>query len=267
MQCPTCQTELPSDAQFCGACGAVLRADQGANHGTGPLSAPPRTTPKPSAFQLEPADFVRALEDAAKTAGLSVESEGVDGHRAYFERGQAAGMAPAALERALHRVSLAKLPGAPAAVGLDDTHGVRRGRWLGAVLGINIAALIAGGLAWKWSRPVAESRVELVTHEGRIDKAALSETTATLAEAARGCLERALQREGGADTGDIVLQLTIGLKGELLASAVQKDTLARPDVQACVLKAAQAAAFPAAQGAPVEVRIPLVFHEAGDDVK
>ena len=75
---------------------------------------------------------------------------------------------------------------------------------------------------------------------------------------ARGCYNRALQKNAGA-SGKINVAVQVGASGEVCSAAITTDTVGSPDVSRCVLSRFQGKSFPKPDKGCVTVNIPLNF--------
>lgn len=266
MHCPACATELPDDARFCGGCGQRFGAATPAAVAASPRPVP--TPPSAARFDLVPADFARALSKACDKAALEPPpGPPPSDHPSLFRAAEQAGLTKLDVEKALHLVSMEKLPqSARKAVGVvleDDVPQQGRSLWLPLVLGINAVALLVGFGAFALYEPARERpAVELKVQRGEIDLPALNAALDRFAERAEGCYRRALeQREGLA--GDVTVTLRIDLEGRAAEAGVSRDELRDEGALACILEAARGQVWPKAQTAAVDVDVPLLFSSSG----
>lgn len=269
MKCPSCATELPDDARFCGGCGHRFSSAASSSSTaeapaavSGRIPTPPRDLPQ--RFDLVPEDFARALERACAKAQLPLPPgmSPVD-HASLFQAAEAAGITKVDVEKALHLVSLEKLPAsARKAMGVvleDDVPAQGRSLWLPLVVAINAVALLVGVGAYLLYDPTPErAPIELRPQRGEIDVVALNAALDRLSETAQGCYREALKQDRKL-SGNLVLTLRIGLDGKAESPRVSKDELGHEGAARCIVDAAAQATYPAATGAPVEVDVPLSF--------
>jgi hypothetical protein len=278
VQCPQCSTELPDDARFCGACGHRFdAAPAGAASPAAEPSAPAPPAAEPAAaapaeakeeggqsFDLLPEDFERAFTRACDKAGIEPPAvETPRDHATLFAAAEAAGLEKLDVEKALHRISIEKLPAsARRAMGVvleDEVEPQGRPTWLPLVIGINVVALLIALAAWVLYDPAPERPpVELKPQKGEIDMSALETALDAYAEAAEGCYKAALEKNDKL-AGDVTVTLRIGLDGKVDNPQVTKDDLKDNGALSCMVDAAKAQSFPAAQKAPVDVDVPLMF--------
>lgn len=297
MQCPDCRTELPDDAKFCGACGRRFAPPPSAAEDaplpprastpvSTPVSAPvstPAATPvstpaaspvakltpssplPASSFDLVPADFARALAKACDKAGLLVpQGPPPHDHASLFKAAAEAGLTKLDVEKALHHVSIEKLPAdARKAMGVvleDDMPQQGKPLWLPLVIGINLVALVVGFGAFLFYDPKPQAApVEPRPEPGEIeDMAALSAALDAFAKRAEDCYKEALVKNDKL-AGDVTLTLRIDLEGKVAAASLAKDELRDEGAIACILEAAKAGTYPKALKAPVDVDVPLLF--------
>ncbi len=258
MNCPHCQTALPDDAKFCGACGQTL-------------ATPPPATPTAERSQsfsgtFAPGDFARALDilcaehDQPLPAGDPPHD-----HDSLRQAAEGLGLDKVAIKQALHRVSIEKLtPEERAAFGIvldeDEAPDRSRRRVMAALLsGGALLVLVLGGVLVWWLQDEPPPAPQPVV-EGAIDTAALTQAMDALAGQARECLVEAMQKKALPAT-EVTLGLRIDEQG-----AAQEVTLVPADVDdrvaQCVRTAVEEADFPAAEGAPVDVSVPLTFKSA-----
>lgn len=260
MKCPECATELPDDARFCGACGHRFEAEAAAPE----ASPPPPAEERRQSFDLLPEDFTRALRKACDKAGLEpAEGAQPTDHASLFEAAEQAGITKLDVEKALHHVSIEKLPAsARKAMGVvleDEVEPQGRPLWLPVVVGINVVALVVALVAYLLYDPTPERPpVEMKPQKGEIDMAALNTSLDAFATAAEGCYKAALERDNKL-AGDVTVTLRIGLDGTPTDVSVTKDELRDEGAAACIVEAARAQSYPAAQKAPVDVDVPLLF--------
>lgn len=273
-QCPTCATELPDDARFCGACGYNYAA---APPPTPPLAAPPAAAPPtpPSspkaeagdAFELRAEDFGRAFVRVAELHDVVLPATLPHDHKSLFEAAEAAGLDKLELEKALHRVSIEKLPeDQRRALGIvleEDIEARGRSPWIPLVVVVNViaAVVVVLVLVLRDDTPVRPP-VELKPQQGQIDEAALGPALDAFATAAKACYDAALKNKADLQ-GDVVITLRIDLEGKAQDPTLSKDELGDEAARACILAAAAAQAYPAATVAPVDVDVPLSFAPGG----
>lgn len=270
--CPSCATELPEDARFCGSCG--YRFEASATPAPAPAAAPPAPSPAPAtpsartpsqaaAFALTEADFAKAFERVCESLDLPAPAKAPHDHQTLFAAAQAAGIDKLTVEKALHRVSIEKLPEEQRRkMGIvleEDIEPQGRPAWLVPVVAANVLALLVVVLVLvlRDDTPVRPP-VELKAQQGTIDVDALNTSLDELAGKARACYQAALVEQKNLK-GDVVITLRIGLEGKAEAPSLSVDNLQSSAAAACIVGAAAGQAFPAAQVAPVDVDVPLTF--------
>ena len=230
-----------------------------------PTLPPPATQSPPSSFDLVSADFARALAKACDKAGLAVP-EGLPphDHESLFQAATEVGLTKLDVEKALHHVSIEKLPAdARKAMGVvleDDMPQQGRPLWLPLVIGINAVALVVGFGAFLLYDPAPERPArELRPQQGEIeDMDALGAALDVFAKRAEDCYKEALVNDEKL-AGDVTITLRIDLEGKVAHASLAKDELKDAGATACILEAAKAGSYPKAQKAPVDVDVPLLF--------
>lgn len=267
MQCPACALQLPDDARFCGGCGhrfEPLPANPPTAAERGAAQTPARGATEAPRFELVPEDFARALERACAKAGIAVpRGEPPTDHESLFRGAEAAGLTKLDVEKALHLVSLEKLPvSARKAMGVvleGDVGGAGRPIWLPLVVGINLVALLVGVGAFLLHDAEPERpAIQMPAQKGEIDVDALHQALDQLSQDAQACYREAL-KEDPKLAGALTLTLRIGLDGQAEEARAARDELGHQGAARCILEAARRARYPAARIAPVEVDVPLTF--------
>jgi hypothetical protein len=90
------------------------------------------------------------------------------------------------------------------------------------------------------------------------DTAELRAALAGRARQSQGCYERAL-RQNPTLTGQLMVRVKVGPKGELCTASIASDGLGEPSVASCVLQKFRSASFPAPAGGCAELRVPINF--------
>jgi hypothetical protein len=259
MHCPSCTTELPDDARFCGGCGERFAEAPAAAH----------TAPKPAAapaqrFDLLPEDFARALVKACDKVGIEPPPGAPPSdHPSLFRAAEQAGLTKLDVEKALHLVSIEKLPpSARKAMGVvleDDVPQPGRPLWLPLVLGINAVALLVGiGAFLVYDPKPPRPEAELKPQRGELELSALDAALDGFAARAEDCYRAALEEREGL-MGEVLVTLRIDLEGKAAEAKVARDGLAHEGAVACIVEAARAQPWPRAKIAPVDVDVPLLF--------
>jgi hypothetical protein len=276
--CPQCATELPEEARFCGNCGqrfdgppaqAPAAAAPAAAASTAAPAAAASTAASTAAdngassFQLVAADYGRAFERLCEQRELVAPADLPTDHESYFAAAKALGADKLPTEKALHRVSIEKIPEAQRRkMGIvleDDIEPATRSPWVPVIIAVNVIAAIVIVLVIALQEdPPPRPPMDLKPQKGSIDTGALESAFDAVATAARNCYQAALKSDKTL-AGDVVLTLRIGLDGKAAEARLSKDELNKPEVASCILEAARAQAYPAAENAPVDVDLPLSF--------
>jgi len=257
MRCPSCAIELPDDARFCGGCGKRFESTPPVVVATAPTRTPPA-----SPFALTADDFVRAYERMCERAGVATDGDPPPtDHASLRARATALGVPLVDMEKALHRISVEKLPEEKRramGVVLDgEAAPPTRPLLVPVIVALNAIAIVVGVLAFVW-RGDAAPPVTLPPQPGEIDVDALTRVVDGLAEGARTCAKDLLQRPG-ATGGEVAIAVRIGLDGKTESASVKSSTLDDAGTVECMLALARDAAWPSARVAPVDVEIPLVL--------
>jgi hypothetical protein len=261
MRCPSCAIELPDDARFCGGCGKRFDA-AGVKTPLASQRVTPLGTPSASSFALTADDFARAFERMCAKAGLSPDDAPppVD-HASLRERATSLGIPLVDMEKALHRISVEKLPEEKRrAMGVvldDEAAPPTRPLLVPVIIGLNVVAIVVGLMAFVW-RSDAPAPVTLPPQPGEIDVAALNLVVDGLTRDAQACYQDLLKRRATA-TGEVVLAVRIGLDGKTETTSVKSTSLDDGATVACMLDHAQKASWPEAKIAPVDVEIPFLL--------
>ena len=256
MDCPSCSTSIPNDARFCPECGHKFDA----------LPAAPDPGAKAAAaIDLAPADFARAFSRALKDSGR--DEEGIEGVEPQHDpeslqrAGVAAGLDRKVVQKALHRISMEKLPAdirSKMGIVLDDeVPPPSRRWWLPVVAVVNIAAIAL--VVWAvFFRPPPLPPIAIKPQKGTLDVASLEEPVSALSTAAQACYDEGLKANPKM-TGEVVLTLRVQLDAKVEAT-VAKESLNDATTVGCIVAAVQSQTWPAAKIAPVDVDIPLAFN-------
>ena len=78
------------------------------------------------------------------------------------------------------------------------------------------------------------------------------------AGSARGCYNRALQKNAGA-AGKLTVNVQVGPSGSVCGASIANDTVGSPEVSQCVLQRFQGKSFPKPEQGCVSVAIPMSF--------
>lgn len=271
MHCPQCATELPDDARFCGACGTNIE-QHAASEGPAPApeeaEAGPEHSDGSSAFTLTPEDFGRALVKACEKAELPLPADPLPtDHLTLKAAGEALGLSKLAVEQALHRVSMEKLPPEERrALGVvldDEVEPAGRSSWVPVVVGVNLVAIAIAVVAFLARDTTSRPEIVLPPQQGQLDVAALNEALEPVTEAAQACYRDALKSDAKL-AGEVVLTLRVGLDGKA-AVTTRSASLASESALGCIRAAAESASYPAATIAPVEVDVPFSFSASTTD--
>jgi hypothetical protein len=260
--CPQCATELPEQARFCGSCGYRFDAAPSAA-AAAPASASAPAEEGGASFELVASDYRRAFERLCEQLELVAPAEMPTDHASYFAAAKALGADKLPTEKALHRVSIEKIPEEERRkMGIvleDDIEPAGRSPWVPVIIAVNvIAAIVIVLVVALQEDPPPRPPVQLKAQKGTIDMDALEGALDAVATASRGCYQDAL-KTNKALKGDVVLTLRIGLDGKAAEASLSKDELKQEAVAACITEAATAQAYPAAENAPVDVDLPLSF--------
>ncbi len=87
---------------------------------------------------------------------------------------------------------------------------------------------------------------------------ALNSALQGAAGSARGCYNRALQKNAGA-AGKLTVNVQVGPSGAVCGASISNDTVGSPDVTNCVLGRFQGKTFPKPDQGCVSVQIPMSF--------
>lgn len=88
---------------------------------------------------------------------------------------------------------------------------------------------------------------------------ALQSSLQGAAGAARGCYNRAINRDGAAAEGKMTVAVNVGSTGAVCNASIVNDSVGSPTVSNCVLKQFQGKSFPKPDEGCVTVNIPLNF--------
>lgn len=182
-------------------------------------------------------------------------------HASLRDRATALGIPLVDMEKALHRISVEKLPEEKRrAMGVvldDEAAPPTRPLLVPVIIGLNAIAIVVGVLAFVW-RDEAPTAVTFPPQAGEIDVAALNVVVDGLTRDAQGCYENLLKTRADAG-GAVVLAVRIGLDGKTETAGVKSSTLDDDATTACMLDHAKKAPWPMAKTAAVDVEIPLTL--------
>lgn len=184
-----------------------------------------------------PEDFARALALACEAEGVPLPAEAPTDHESLNAAGADVGLSKKVLADALYRAQMEKLSEAEREdLGLV-TSGSRAPKAIAAVIAaLLFVAAVAAVIFW----PRGDGPRTKVT--GDIDEAALESAVDAVVDGARSC-------EHPHGEGEVVVALRVGTDGAVLKTEIQGDDA----IAVCVREAVDAASFPEAIGAPVDV--------------
>jgi hypothetical protein len=218
-----------------------------------------------AAFELSAEDFARALERGCAKARIPLPRGPLPhDHASLFAAGEQVGLTKLDLEKALHLVSLEKLPvSTRKAMGIvlqDDRAPTGRSLWLPWVVAINVIAIAVGvGAFWTYrEEPLSDPPPSTAPASGAIDLDALQGALDGFSAKAQSCYQDGLGRQPSL-VGRLVLVMRLDTAGGVTVLPPQLDELRDPAVLACIEAAALQHPFPAATGAAVDVEVPLAF--------
>lgn len=110
--------------------------------------------------------------------------------------------------------------------------------------------------------PATAVRVPSSTPSGTLGRNVIQRVVSQHMRSVQFCYERELLKYPGL-TGKIVVDWTIGTRGDVTAAKVGFSTLASPGVARCVLRRLRSWRFPRPRGGSVQVRYPFVFRSQG----
>lgn len=91
-----------------------------------------------------------------------------------------------------------------------------------------------------------------------VSNSALNSALQGAAGSARGCYNRALQKNAGA-AGKLTVSVQVGPSGQVCGASITNDTVGSPEVSSCVLGRFQGKSFPKPDSGCVTVQIPMSF--------
>ncbi|MBL9024995.1 MAG: energy transducer TonB [Myxococcales bacterium] len=91
-----------------------------------------------------------------------------------------------------------------------------------------------------------------------VSNGALNSALQGAAGSARGCYNRALQKNAGA-AGKLTVSVQVGPSGQVCGASITNDTVGSPEVSNCVLGRFQGKSFPKPDSGCVTVQIPMSF--------
>lgn len=91
-----------------------------------------------------------------------------------------------------------------------------------------------------------------------VSNSALNSALQGAAGSARGCYNRALQKNAGA-AGKLTVSVQVGPSGQVCGASITNDTVGSPEVSNCVLGRFQGKSFPKPDSGCVTVQIPMSF--------